>query len=79
MKTKSEFSEWFKAQYGERPGGEAAATINDLERAVSDANRELERVQGVVDHRIRYDNMETAARYAWNAALNPKPKAWRKR
>ena len=77
MKTKSEFSEWFLAQYGARPGGDA--TTNELMRAAVNASRTFERARATFEERLKYDRRETAARYAWNAALNPKPKAWRKR
>ena len=64
----SEFSTWFVAQHGSRPGGKVPTW--KLREDVELARRGLRSAEILLAAREEYDARETSALYAWNARSN---------
>jgi hypothetical protein len=64
----SEFADWFDAQHGKRPGGDAPAwkTLEELRHA----QYECSRLEALYRAQEIYDERRTSALYAWQARSN---------
>lgn len=56
------FDKWFREQFGVFE----KVKITDLYKKRDELNKELERLNFVIQNKLEYDSMYKAARYAWN-------------